>query len=229
MNLKREQFLLAITTTHRSDWREKIKEIDELGLEKVAIFPTCLQKKQRQEMFDLLSKTKLKEIPFCHMRTDMDFDELDWLIKNYKTKIFNLHSEKEYKYFFDYSAYREMIYLENNSAFSEDELKRWAGICLDFSHLEDFRLVEKDRFVSLFEVIKKYPIGCNHISAISPEPHIDNKGHKVYSEHTFQDLSEFDYLKNYPKEWFSNYVAIEVANSLSDQLKAIDYIYEICC
>jgi hypothetical protein len=115
--ITKEQFLPTITTTHRSNWREKIKEIDELGLEKVCVFPTCLRKEQRQEMFELLLKTKLKEIPFCHIRTDMDFGELDWLIKNYKTKVFNLHSEKEYKYFFDYSVYKKMIYLENNSSF----------------------------------------------------------------------------------------------------------------
>ncbi len=228
MKLKKEQFLPAITTTHGSNWREKIKEIDELGLKEVAIFPTCLQKKQRQEMYSLLENSSVKEIPFCHIRTDMDFGELDWLIKNYKTKVFNLHSEKEYKYFFDYSKYKEIIYLENNSVFSEEELKKWAGICLDFSHLEDFRLTEKDRFVSLTEVIKKYPIGCNHISAISSEPHIENNGHRVFSEHFFKDFLNFDYLKNYPKEFFSNYCAIEVENSLKEQLKAIDYIYEIC-
>ena len=49
--LKKEQFLVGITTTDRqgSGWRAKIKEIKELGLDKAAIFPTCLDKEQRKE------------------------------------------------------------------------------------------------------------------------------------------------------------------------------------
>ncbi|MDD5146763.1 MAG: hypothetical protein PHN39_03460 [Candidatus Pacebacteria bacterium] len=225
-----EQFLPAITTTDGgSDWREKIKEIDELGLKKVALFPTCLRKREREEMFSLLSKTSLKEIPFAHIRTDMDYSELDWLIDKYQTKVFNFHSSQEHRHFFDYTPYKGMLYLENiySANFTEAEIKQWAGICLDFSHWENHRLKGEPQFEFISEMLKKYPLGCNHISAIVREPFIDNKGILVYGVHHYSKLSEFDYLKNYSLNYFSNFVAIEVDNPLKEQLKAIDYIINL--
>jgi len=238
MKLRKEQFLPAITTlsakfkTDGNSWQDKIKEIDELGLEKVAIFPTCLNKEQRQEMYNLLEKTQLKEIPFVHLRSDMPPEELEYLIKKFNTQVFNTHSEKQYPLVCNLEKYRQQLFIENTFLWDEQEVKNNAGLCLDFSHLESDRLLDQKKYGQRLAVIKKYKIGCNHIAAVSRNPLAETENGKTnslhFDKHSFQDLSEFDYLKNYPKEFFSEFCAIEVENSLKEQLKAIDYIYEIC-
>jgi hypothetical protein len=37
-------------------------------------------------------------------------------------------------------------------------------------------------------------------------------------------LSELDYLKNYPVNYFSDFCAMELDNKISEQLEAIEYI-----
>ncbi len=232
--ISKEQFLVAITTigdNPNSSWQDKIKEIDVLGLEKVAIFPTCLNKEQRQEMYGLLEKTKLKEIPFVHIRSDMSVDELDYLQQKFKTKVFNIHTTRQYPLTYDLSQYKKFLFVENTWPWDENEIKNYAGVCLDFSHLQDAQLLRSSDYENNLEILKKYPVGCNHISAIGKEiTYYDGKDGKMpfHSKHFFNDLSQFDYLKQYPKEFFSKFCAMEVENSLQEQLKAIDYIYAIC-
>lgn len=228
--LKREQFLPAITTTDKqgTSWQDKIKETKELDLQKVALFPTCLKKEQRREMYDLLEKSGLKEIPFIHIRTDMSHEELDYLIKKYNTKILNVHPQRQHSVLYDYSKYNSILYLENgaDSHFDSDELKQYAGICLDVSHLEGERRLHKKQFLKTTKFLKKNPIGCNHVSVIKKMPYTDD-GELIYDSHYFEDLSEFDYLKSYPEEYFSDFIAMELENSLKEQLKAIDYILNL--
>lgn len=234
MSLKKEQFLPSITTigeNPNSPWQNKIKEIDVLGLEKVAIFPTCLNKDQRQEMYDLLEKTKLKEIPFVHIRSDMTEKELDYLQDKFKTKVFNIHTLRQYPLVSDLSKHKKSLFVENTWPWDENEIKNFAGVCLDFSHLHDAKLLRPKDYESNLEILKKYLIGCNHISAIAKSiARYDGPDGKIpfYSRHIFTELIQFDYLKEFPKEFFSDFCAMEVENSLSEQLKAIDYIYEIC-
>lgn len=227
--MKKEQFLPAITTTDKygEGWRAKIEEIDGLGLERVAVFPTCLEENQREEMYKLLEETRVKNIPLVHLRGDMGLGELDYLIKRYNVKAFNIHTRRQHPVFYDYSRYKDILYLENTLPFDEEELKQFAGVCLDFSHLEDERRLDKGRFAARIELLEKYPIGCNHVSAVPDKGHIDEYNKEIYAMHHFEDLSEFDYLKNYPERYFSDFIAMELENPLEEQLKAIDYILSI--
>ena len=222
--LKKEQFLPAVTTT--KEYRGKIKEIDELSLERVALFPTFLSLEKRKELYELLEKTTLKKIPFCHLRSDMEIWELDYLIKRWDCKVFNIHTEKEYPLTYDYSKYKKMIYIENvYFALDEKEIKEFAGVCLDISHLESERVLRREVYQQNINTLEKFQIGCNHISAVIG-PHQDENNHTVISNHTMCDLSNLDYLKNYPEKYFSQYCAIELENSLKEQLKAINYIVD---
>ena len=131
--------LPAITTIF--DWRDKIKEVKELGLREVSLFLTCVDFKERQEFYSLLKDTKVDKVSFVHLRQDMTKDEIDYLIKNYHTQAFNIHTKREYPYSKDYLQYKDMIYIENvYGSLDENEIKEFAGICLDFSHLEEDRL-----------------------------------------------------------------------------------------
>ena len=229
-----EDFLLgkkiypSITTTFNSDWREQIKEVKKLSLKEVCLFLTCSKLKERKEIYGLLKKTKIKKIPLVHLRTDMELWELDYLIKNYHTEAFNIHSKTDYPLNYDYSKYKDIIYIENvYNCFDKKELKNFGGICLDLSHLENDRILNKKRFDCNKKIIKKYRIGCNHISTIKKNIHIDRSGEKRFSSHNLGNLSEFDYLKQYPSDYFSPIIALELENSIKEQLLAKDYIINL--
>ncbi|MBU3942516.1 hypothetical protein KKA24_00870, partial [Patescibacteria group bacterium] len=193
------KILLGVTTTSGSNWRGKIKEIKKLGLKEVAFFVTCLNKEERQEFYDLAEETGVKA-PFVHIKSDMDVSELDYLVDKFKTKVFNIHTEREYPLKYNLSKYKKKIYIENiYFDLLEEEVKEFGGICLDMSHLEEDSISRKNKFKQNIEIIERNFIGCNHISAITKEPRFDEEaGFSRHDRHFFKDLSELDYLKKYP-------------------------------
>lgn len=220
--------LLGVTTTYGSDWKAKMKEIKKLGLKEVAFFVTCLDKEQRKEYYDLAKETGVKA-PFVHLRSDVDNEEIEYLMETFETKVFNLHTEREFPLDNDISKYKEKIYIENIFfGLLEEEVKSFGGICLDVSHLEEDRLSRPKIFKHNIEIIERSFIGCNHISAITKEVRFDEE-EKVYrhDRHYLEDLSELDYLKKYPFSYFSDYVAIELENTLTEQLKIKKAIEEV--
>jgi hypothetical protein len=213
------------TITTLVDYNDKLKEIDTLKLKTVCVFLTGLNYKERKELLNKIQKTPIKEIPFVHLRSDMKLEEIEFLIKNFNTKVFNIHTEKEHPLEHDLSKYKNLIYIENvYCTLDEKEIQNWAGICLDFSHLENDRLLRPDVFEKNMEIIKKNKIGCNHISAIKKHYHLNEINVKRFDDHFGDSLEEFDYLKKYNKNLFSDYCAIELNNSIHFQLKVIDYI-----
>ncbi|MDD4830758.1 MAG: hypothetical protein PHI77_00415 [Candidatus Pacebacteria bacterium] len=226
--ISREHILPAITSISGS-WRSKVEEIDELGIKKAALFPTCLNSLQRQDLYNLLEKTKIEEIPFVHLRSDMSPQEIDFLIKRYKTKVFNIHSPIHRPLLFDLSSFRGLICIENTIfSLSEKILKTFAGFCIDFSHLENDRILKPERYKEFCELISSTVVGCNHISAVRKEPFFDERAQEDrIACHFLQDFSELDYLKNYPQEYFSKYIALELENDLKTQLEAKNYIFDL--
>lgn len=222
------KILPAITTTKGSDWRAKIEEAKKIGLKEVCFFLTCLDFEQRKEFYKLAKNTGVKKVPFMHIRNDMEIWELDYFVKNYKTKAFNIHCDLKYPLINNYLKYKNIIFIENiHNIIDKKDLEKFAGICLDFAHLEDDRLMDEKKFKKVLKLLEKYPIGCNHISAVSAKKYTDQYGSFCHSKHFYENPSEFDYLKNYPKKYFSNYIALELENTLEEQLKAKDYILEI--
>jgi hypothetical protein len=218
----------TITTTSGSDYKGKIKEITDLDIKDVAFFPTCLNEEERKEVYTLIERSSIRNIPFIHLRSDMALWELDYFIKKYNTQVFNMHSEKEYPFNEDWMKYRNIICVENVYAFfEEEEIKKFGGICLDFAHLDNDRQTNKDRYAVDAAILEKYPIRCNHISAIEVNFHLDKEdsGDRIrYDNHFLKDLSELDYLKKYPIDYFSDFCAMELENKIIDQLKAINYV-----
>lgn len=223
----------TITTTRGSDWRGKIDEINKLGIKEAALFPTCLDLREREELYELLKKSCLKKIPYVHLRSDMPAEEMGFLIEEFGTEVFNLHTNREFPLTQNYSKYAKDIFIENiYFPLSEPEVEKFGGICIDFSHLENDRLLYQEKFKHNIQLIEKFRIGCNHISVIKKEARTDpdnkyDKFNKRYDSHEFSDLSEFDYLNNYPLSYFSNYVAIEIENSIGEQLLAKEYLEKL--
>jgi len=220
--------ITTITATAGADWRAKIEEVNELGLKEIFVFPTSLNKKDRIELYHMLDHSKVESIPFVHLKNDMELEEVEYFVKKYSTKVFNIHMQIENPLEHDLSKYKNIIYIENvYHILDEEELKNFAGICLDVSHLENDRLLNPEIYQRNVEIIKKYPIGCNHISALKKDIHNDEKEIVRYDSHYLQDLSELDYLKRYPRHYFSSFIAIELENSIKEQLKIKTYLEKL--
>lgn len=227
------KILPTITTTPGSDWTDKVSEINILKLNEIALFPTYLNTDQREKLYKMMEKSSVKSIPYVHLRSDMDISEMEYLMKRFKTEVFNVHTNREFPFMHDYSKYADLIYIENiYYPLDENEIKKFAGICIDFSHLENDRMLYKEKFEHNTGLIEKYKIGCNHLSAMKKEPEIDS-GNKYdasanrYDSHNFKSYSELDYLKNYPRRYFSDFVAIELENTIKEQLEVKKYLEEL--
>ncbi len=223
----------TITTISGLRWMDKMDEINRLELDEIALFPTCMDLSRRKKLYGMLEKSPVKNIPYVHLRNDMDIPEMEYFMRRFNTKVFNIHTNREFPFKYEYSKYAGMIYVENiYYPLDEEEIKKFAGICIDFSHLENDRILYKEKYRHNVSLIEKYKIGCNHLSAIKKETSRDD-GSKYdrlnirYDSHEFGDLSEFDYLKNYPLNYFSNYIAIELENSIEEQLKVKEYLKKL--
>ncbi len=224
----KKNILLSLTTTIGSDWREKIIEASALGISEVSLFLTGITPEERKELYGLLEKSPIKNIPFVHLRSDMSLDEIDYLIKNFGTKIFNIHSSRsKYPFPVEFEKYSSIIYIENANVIPfEEELNQYAGLCLDFAHWENGIMAGIPGYENLKKLADKYKIGCVHISAIRSKPKKDNENVTDYSCHKFNNLDEFDYMKKYIK-YLPEIISLELTNSFAEQLKAKECLEKI--
>lgn len=218
-------FLVGITTTERSDWRKKIEETNTLQIKEAAVFPTCLNKDERSEFYAALERSSIERIPFVHLRSDMEVTEVEYFIKKFNTVVFNCHASHINPINQGWESYKDIICQENHDFFDENELENLGGVCLDFTHMEDEVMTGRQKAEYFQQIFKKYPIKCNHISAIKKKFRLEGEEHKItFGDHYLEDLSEVDYLVKYPLDYFSKYCAIEMENSLEKQLEIIEYI-----
>ena len=221
--------LTTITESRKvGDWRAQISEIKKLGLTEFALFPTKLLKEERFELYAALKEIpSLERIPFVHLRTDMEPEEIGYLIENFQTEVFNLHTTVNWPLQYDYSKYAKQIFIENGKFVpTEADLSTFGGMCIDFSHWESMvKFGNKDYDEQMLKMAEKYPIGVCHISAITTEATADpsNPGYMQYDSHRLEHLQELDYMKNY-LQYVPTIVAIELENSIEKQLEAKEYL-----
>lgn len=231
----RNKILLGLTTTPKSDWQEKVKEIEKFGIKELALFPTFLEIDERKKLYELLSKTNLEKIPHVHLRDDMEEWELDLFYEKYNSRLFNIHPNKAGLKFTENSKYKGNIFVENLFKLDYiyfDILDKCAGLCIDFSHWEDRgKIMKSEGYKKMEEIINKYKIGCCHVSSISEEPFEDvdyQTGEKVLfrDNHLMSNISQMDYIEKYVK-YFPEYVSIELENSFEKQLEVKEYLEKI--
>lgn len=223
MKIVQKKILLGLTTTPRSNWREKIQEIDQLGLEEIAAFPTFLKLEERKEYYALLEKTQLKNIPHVHLRDDMEDWEIEYFLTRWKTQVFNIHSCWQFFKFWENKLWKERVFVENQSSVRGDftEIANLCGgICLDFAHWKSRENNFFNGYWNFEKILKKFPIGCCHISAIRRE-----KKFFWTDDHHFRQLSEFDYLKE-KIVYLPELVSLELENSFTEQLLVQKYLKE---
>jgi len=219
--------VLPAITTFQSDWRAKIKEIDDIKIEEIALFPTVLNLEERKEYYDLISKTGIKSIPHVHIRDDYEEWELDFLSKYYNSKVFNTHANPATPALLDRcSKYRKQIFIENCFVIDKkffEQVELCGGICIDFSHWCDARLLKWRGYEKFTERIDNYKVGCSHASAILKFPYKDARYGIMYNDHEAKNVNDYDYLKEY-LEYIPDYVSIELTNPLSFQMEVKNYL-----
>ncbi len=219
------QILPSITTITPGAWRKKLAEVEKFKLKEVCLFLTCLDLGQRKEFYSLFKKVGVKTAPFVHIRSDMELWELDYLAKTYKTKFFNTHTEREHPLLHDYGPHKKSLYIENTyDSFDEAEIREFGGICLDFSHLENDRILRPEIYEADIKALESHQPECSHIAAVKKTVLLDEANQKRIASHHLTKLSELDYLKRYPLEYFGQVAAIELENTIEEQLKAKEYI-----
>jgi len=222
--------LLSITS-FRTDPFELIKQANELKIKEVALFLTRSDPDERKKLYECLEKSSISRIPCVHIKNDMEEWELNYLINKFKTEMFNVHTRKEFPLKNDLSKYKNKIFIENTHYFlDENEIKDYGGVCVDITHLERNKKLEKEVYEHNLSVLKKFKIGFNHISPFNLQN--EKKSFNHYEEflkkaHVVEDLKQFDYLKNYPENLFGPYLALETKSNLYEQVKIKEYIEKL--
>lgn len=227
-----KKLLYGLTTTAKSNWRDKINEIKDLGIKELALLPTMLNSKERQEMYSLLEATPLEAIPYCHLRDDFLEQELEYLMTHYKTKIFSIHADNAgYALHNRLAKYAAMIAVENppmtkaeihfdKESFAAHQV---IGICLDLAHYQTVKNFDKKSIKKLDEMLASFPIMLNHIG-----PFHANAMTKLFKKldvsHYAENLTDFDYLKDLPAKLFGDLIVMELENSFVEQQEIKKYL-----
>jgi hypothetical protein len=228
------KFLPSLTTvTMRGEignWMAQIEEIQKLNLKEIAIFPTLLEKEERFKLYKILKESPVERVPFVHLRTDMELKELDYLVENFQTEVFNLHTTTNWPLLHNYSKYAKRIFIENGKFVpKEEELEKFGGLCIDFSHWENSVLLGDVLYhQKMLKLIQKFSVGICHISSIKNKM-ISNPFKpelQQYDSHLLLRMNELDYLKKY-KLYIPTVAAIELENAIAEQLKIKTYLKNI--
>ena len=204
-------------TSSEDNWHRDINCVKELGIKEVCYFPTPTNISERLEQYKILKDSGITYIPLVHIMSDMEPWELQYFLDNFKTTAFNVHSKFDHPQKYDLSAFKNLIYIETSLSNIDAEIKEWAGVCPDFSHIEDAKYHLPGVYKDFMLYLKADRIKISHVSAI------DRSLSPPSADHTYKSLSDFDYLKNYVK-YLPEIVALELENPIEQQLEAKKYI-----
>ncbi len=212
------EILLGFTTTRSDRIALFLKEIRENNIERIALFPTALDTRQRRILYHELENSPVTRIPHVHLRSDMDQKEMEYLIDRFQTEVFNIHSlYSTHPYQPESTRYLKIIFIENSGVIpGEKELALYGGLCIDFSHWENGRRMNLPEYRNFAQLAESFPVGCCHVSAIHSTP---TSPWNAYDDHEFRDLNEFDYLMAY-RRYLPRWVSLELENSITEQMRA---------
>jgi len=218
----KSEILVSITGRVKKDWQSKLREVEKFGIRRIALFLEFYNKKGREEIYEALSKSSVKTIPFIHARHDMDIDEYKFLMKKYKTKYFNLHIVCFDKLDELGSIHKKLLYEHeySNTINNRVDMGKVGGFCIDLSHFKsaEERWTNEFEFVFSKRKIKKYFV-ANHLNGYNPSKRIDM--------HTVKSNENLDYLESLPNFVFGKYIALEMFNSIEEQLKFKKYVEKL--
>lgn len=229
------QVIPSITTIARgaSTWRDKIAEIEPLGLRSVGLFLTGVREAERRELYrelELAHVRHLFTVPFVHAVSDMSEDEYRYLMDRFGAELFNLHPLRQYPLQHTLSAeIRRRITIENafiDQSIELMDLSGFHGICMDIAHAEDLRRKNPREFEKLERLTHRAPVLANHLSLSGDAALVDSYGELTYHSHSLGESGGLSYLTRYSREFFGSIIAIELADSLAEQVRLIPVIEE---
>lgn len=219
------QILPGLTTTKKDKIYSFVEDMQRYKVSTIALFPTCLEKPERETLYTALEKIGNIHIPHVHLRSDFEENELVYLEESFNTEVFNIHPlASNYPFRKVPGRFKSRIFVENTEiAPSEKEVGELGGLCPDFAHLENAKLFDKKEYVAVMtKLLNSVPVGCCHISAIRQGT--PNNWNGEWDHHLYDAIIDLQYMAAYrsflPKKWTS----LELENSLLEQLKAIEYL-----
>ena len=220
----KSEILVGITGRNLTEFKDKVEEVNSLGISRVSVFLEFYNKDKRKKLYKVLKKSGIKEIPFVHARHDMKLEEYEFLIKTFKTKYFNLHIDA-----FELIEKRKLKWIKRKILFEHSyhdtitkklNMKDIGGFCIDLSHFKsaEQRHTNEFKFVVSNKQNSKIFI-ANHLNGYDPIEKRDI--------HTITSTKDFDYLRTLPKFVFGKYIALEMFNSIKEQLEFKEYLIPI--
>ena len=214
-----KKILISVTGNKNIHWQSKLKEIKKYKISKIALFLECFEKNQRQNIYEALLNSNIKEIPLVHIRNDMTKQELKFLVKHFNSKYLTIH-EDSFDILKKWRGYYKYLYLEMNAdnyISRKVNIKKIGGFCVDLSHYKKSEVKNSREYDYTFsrKNNKRY-FPCNHLNGYSYKENMDL--------HTVKKLSDFNYLKTLPKFLFGKIIALEVNNSIFEQLKFKEHL-----
>jgi len=219
-----KRILISITGKNRKDWKSKLEEIEALKIKEVCLFLEFYDKEKREEIYRALLNSKIKSIPLVHIRHDMIKEELKFLKHQYKTKYFTIHEINfEQDDLLKWKGFYKNLCLEmnfDNYVSSKVKVEKIDGFCVDLAHFKVAKEMQNKDFEYVFNKrkFKKY-FDCNHLNGWDKKTNCDM--------HTINSLKDFDYLKTLPNFLFGKVIALEVFNSIKEQLEFKKYLIEV--
>jgi len=218
-------FLLGLTSTKKERIPAFISALRSSAVRHIALFPTCLSKEERRDLYEELGSIPGLRIPHVHLRADCDIAEISLLEQVFGSEAFNIHPRlSSHPYDGDLGEFAPQVFIENGETPVEDaEFESCGGLCPDFSHLENARLCGRSSYVdTTLGQLTRHRIGCCHISAIRFG--FPNSWSGEWDHHTFISLSDFDYLGLYRRFLPEAWASLELENPFEEQLEARAYI-----
>jgi len=212
----------SITGETNKHWKNKIEEVKELGIKVIPLFLERFKKRQREEIYKALKGTPIEEIPLVHIRHDMNKKELELLEDKYNSQYFTIH-ESGFNYLNKWSGFEKNLFLEMNTDNRVPEnvkVEEIGGFCVDLAHYQK----QKDRDTIDYEYVynrrkNQELFQCNHLSGYSFK--------KKEDLHFVKKKEDFDFIKQLPSFLFGEVIAIEIDNSIKEQLEYKKYILKL--
>ena len=216
-----KRIYLGITGGENIDWQSKLKEVNRLGIKEAAVFLERFNKQERDNLRRFLLESSIKRVPLVHLRSDTGKDEIQFFIDNFQTKYFNIH-EDHFNLLNQWEGYWDKLYLEmdyNSEIGKNVKVRKIGGFCVDLAHFKSAIARGSEEAYYIFMGKNKIKFASNHLGGYSPETKSDL--------HVITSLKDFDYLTTLPKWVFGDTIAIEVDNSIGEQIKFREYLIKI--
>jgi hypothetical protein len=213
-----EKRILLGITGRNDDWESKLNDINKLGLQEAALFLEWFDQAERKKIYRALMDSSLKSIPLCHIKNDMEIEELVFLDTKFKTKYYTVH-ENSFSFMDKWPGFEKKLYLEMNyddSVSQKVAIERIGGFCVDFSHFWSAAKNHTKDFEYVYYKKGQANFACNHLNGYDAKKNSD--------KHAVENVKDFDYLKEMPEFLFGKAIALEVENEIPEQIEFKKYL-----